>query len=568
MNPNKPRILLIERDHSRQQEPNDGPASLFPILEDRFEVQTVRSIGKALAKLRTGHYAGLVVDTEHLNSLSWVGGLLQADEVLQAIADGVAVVDPETRVVWANAEFRGLVEVTDELHGTKFERALGSPENLTSCPDPFAVSLATRQPTTCDYRVGANKYLRVSITPVYGGNGDPSHLIALTRDITEDVLRKQKLDAIHSAGEELADITPEQLTELNFEDRTDLLKYNIVRHMRDLLGLDYIEIRLLDTTSQRLSPLLTEGMTPLAATRELYARKEGNGVTGFVAATGKSYICRDTTNDPFYLEGARDARSSLTVPLMFHGKVIGTLNVESATPAAFDERDQVLAEIYARSVASALTTLDLLQVQRETTVSAYVELITKELAIPLDELLNDATTVLDRYAGHDEEIVSRMRHLIFRTREIRGLIQSVTSKFSMAEGNEAPTAHRRFDKLRVLVADSEEAIRQAAHQILGHEGADVETAATAQEAIALVRQSQYGLVMVDIRLPDLNGYEVFQKLRQIDPNLKIVFITGFGYDPTHSIVNARKEGLKIVVFKPFTDPSRFRQSVDQALSDP
>ena len=46
------------------------------------------------------------------------------------------------------------------------------------------------------------------------------------------------------------------------EERTDLLKYNIARHMKDLLGLDFIEIRLLDRATNRLIPLLTEGMTP------------------------------------------------------------------------------------------------------------------------------------------------------------------------------------------------------------------------------------------------------------------------------------------------------------------
>ena len=68
----------------------------------------------------------------------------------------------------------------------------------------------------------------------------------------------------------------------------------IARHMKDLMGLDFIEIRLLDRASGRLVPLLTVGMTPMAANRELFARKEGNGVTGFVADTGQSYLCADS----------------------------------------------------------------------------------------------------------------------------------------------------------------------------------------------------------------------------------------------------------------------------------
>ena len=62
---------------------------------------------------------------------------------------------------------------------------------------------------------------------------------------------------------------------MGVEERTDLLKYNIGRHMKDLLGLDFIEIRLLDRTTGRLVPLLTEGMTTQAASRELLRPQGG-----------------------------------------------------------------------------------------------------------------------------------------------------------------------------------------------------------------------------------------------------------------------------------------------------
>ena len=168
-------------------------------------------------------------------------------------------------------------------------------------------------------------------------------------------------------------------------------------------------------------------MTPLAANRELYARKEGNGVTGFVAATGQSYVCPDTTQDPLYIEGAAGSRSSLTVPLIIHGTVIGTLNVESPQPDAFDDRDRQFIEIYGRNIAAAINTLELLQAEKVSTASASVEAINRELALPLDDIITDATTVLDRYAGHDEDIIARLRHLLYRAREIRSLIHKAGS---------------------------------------------------------------------------------------------------------------------------------------------
>src|SRR6185312_14727722 len=342
------------------------------------------------------------VDAAQLSALRWAGVLIQADEILDAIADGVAVVDPDLRITWANPEFLKLTGSSSETIGKKFYAALGDPEVTGPDPCPFTTAMASREAATTALRLAGNRYIRVTVTPVFHASSDLTHLIALTREISDETQQQLKINAIHKAGDELADLTPEELAEMGVEERTDLLKINIVRHMKDLLGLDFIEIRLLDRDTGRLVPLLTEGMTTMAATRQLFARKEGYGVTGFVAATGQSYLCPDAASDPIYLEGAPGARSSLTVPLTYHGTVIGTLNVENGQPNAFDERDRQFLEIYARNVASALNTLELLQAEKISTATASVEAISRELALPLDDILSDATTVLDRYAGHDE----------------------------------------------------------------------------------------------------------------------------------------------------------------------
>ena len=58
-------------------------------------------------------------------------------------------------------------------------------------------------------------------------------------------------------------------------------------------------------------------------------------------------------------------------------------------------------------------------------------------------------------------------------------------------------------------------------------------------------------MLADIRLPDMNGYEFFRQVRQAQPQARVILMTGFGYDPTHSIVNARQDGLQHVLYKPF-----------------
>jgi CheY-like chemotaxis protein len=556
----KPRVLVIEREGRSDPDARE-------CLGEHFEVVAAKSVARALALLRTQPFDGVFVDSDQLQAVRWAGLLIQADEVLDAIADGVAIVDPEMKILWTNPEFQKLMAPDADPTGVRFYQALGAPEILGAEPCPFLTAGSSRQPSSSVLRLESGQYLRLTVTPVFDAQGTISQLIALTRDITSEILQEQKINAIHKAGEELADLTPEELAEMGVEERTDLVKFNIVRHMKDLLGLDYIEIRLLDRETGRLVPLLSVGMTHLAASRELYARREGNGVTGFVAATGQSYLCPDSSNDPLYLEGAPGARSSLTVPLLYHGTVIGTLNVENLQPNAFDDRDRQFLEIYARNVAAALTTLELLQAEKQVATTAFTEAMSRELALPIDDILNDATIVLDRYAGHDDDIIARLRHLLYRAREIRGLIRQIGSTMSPDPRFGVHRPPPPLSGARLLVADAEESIRKAAHNVLGQQGATVETARDANEAIALARQTSYSAALTDIRLPDLNGYEVFRRLRQVQPGLPVILMTGFGYDPTHSIVKARQEGLQTVLYKPFRS-DRLIEAVEQALRVP
>jgi CheY-like chemotaxis protein len=181
----------------------------------------------------------------------------------------------------------------------------------------------------------------------------------------------------------------------------------------------------------------------------------------------------------------------------------------------------------------------------------------------LDDIITDATTVLDRYAGHDDDIIARLRHLLYRAREIRGIIQKVGSTI-VPQQRRITSPASRLGGTKILVVDADEAIRRSAHHLLGVQGAVVETARDAHEAIALMRQTPYSTALVDIRLPDLDGYEAFRRLREIQPGTPVVLMTGFGYDPTHSIVKARQEGLQTVLYKPFRS-DRLLEAVEQAL---
>src|SRR5262249_37814061 len=123
--------------------------------------------------------------------------------------------------------------------------------------------------------------------------------------------------------------------------------------------------------------------------------------------------------------------------------------------------------------------------------------------------------------------------------------------------------HPRLKGMRVLVADNDERVRRSAHGLLGRFGCVVETARDAKEALTMARLSTYDAILADIRLPDMSGYEVYQGLLKVQPHAGVLLMTSYGYAPTHSMVKARQDGLRYVLYKPF----RVDQMLD-ALESP
>ena len=151
----------------------------------------------------------------------------------------------------------------------------------------------------------------------------------------------------------------------------------------------------------------------------------------------------------------------------------------------------------------------------------------------------------------------RLQRILRNARDIKQVIQKVGQKMAPAEAlpptmqvEERPTLHGR----RLLVVDADENVRSAAHNLLERYGCVVETAHDGAEALYMVRaltDGEYDVVISDIRLPDMTGYEFMLKLQEVMDPSPLVLMTGFGWDPGHSIVKARQAGLQTVLYKPF-----------------
>ncbi|MFO0865368.1 MAG: GAF domain-containing protein [Gemmataceae bacterium] len=494
----RPRILVFAGADSVSAE---IPAALASVAD----LVRAEGISEGLALLQRESFDGIFAAADDERIAAKARSLLQVDAILHVLEEGIAVVHPEGRILWANNNFASWCG--GPVQGKPFEQALGSPIQFCPDPSPLAAALEGKSVRSRLRRPG-DQYLDMRFTPLKDASGVIAQIIVSAEDVTSEVSQQQMLDAVHQAGDELVPLSTDQLAEMDPQERIELLKHNIRRLTHDLLHYDVIEIRLLDPGTGKLEPLLAEGMTSEAASRVLYANEDGNGVTGYVAATGLTYVCVDAANDARYLQGAAGARSSLTVPLMWDDKIIGTFNVESPKLNGFAPQDVQFAEIFSREVAASLHTLELLLVEKKAMVSQSIEAVNREVALPVDEILTTATTILERWIGHEPAMVDKLKRILGAARQIKQSIQKVGEDMTPQFGRSVLAAPSKLKGMRVLVVDNDDRVRRSAHGILGRLGCIVETARDGQDALTMAKLACYDAMLADIRLPDLTGYDM------------------------------------------------------------
>ena len=548
--PKKPKLLFVG-DFEAQNHSFRHP------LSDQFQIVVVEDLWRAITCLRQDSFDAIHILESSTISLGEIKDIKNNELVLEGMPDGVVLLDGENKIIWHNACMQKWCDRGD-LVGKNFYSVLSSPEILGPDFCPLHTASSSQASSNSTLRTADNRYFHIHAVPATVEPDQSDQLIVTVRDVTTKMQQQQKMEAIQKAGTELADLKPEELKHMSVDERIELLKSNIVHFTGELLHYDVMEIRLIDRRTGKLEPLLAVGIEQEAALRELHAQPQGNGVTGFVAATGKSYLCENTSEDPLYLLGARDAKSSITVPLISHDEMLGTFNVESPNSCAFDESDLQFLERFGSDVAAALGTLELLVAEKATTAAESVEAIHTAVALPIDDILNETVNVMERYIGHEPEVVLRLESILRNARDIKQVIQKVGQAMTPSEAvpQSLQTESRPLlSGRRVLVADADENVRVAAHELLERYQCAVETSHDGEETLSMVRNitalGGYDLVLADIRLPDMNGYELMQKLVAHTDSLPLVLMTGFGYDPGHSIVKARQAGLKEVLYKPF-----------------
>jgi len=589
---NRPKLLVLGG-------PSIDADSVAAALSPLFEI-IVGSPVTASDALESGECEAVIADARDYRALEGEFESRRASLLLNAVAEGLSLYDAEGNLVWANRRF---LSMDDEVrrrvgrlcrHAAAAFRVVASPVEEASDEDAFEASTPVRR---CGIALSASRrYFEVLLSPVVaraggaavldhrtgggrdavdraekpppmpgGGPPDPAitHVAVVVRDVTMRRRMQQKINALHQAGRELMNLDAESLRKLNAAERLAMLESRVVRLAHDLLHFDNFTIRLTNKATNTLDLVMSRGLPSEATSIVLKAEPEGQGISGYVAATGQSYICRDATRDRRYVMGLHQCRSSLTVPLRLFDQVIGIFNVESERVGAFTKTDEQFAEIFATYLAMALHMLNLLLVERVTTSQVATGTVQGELSGPLNDLLMECQWLREHAPDKDSEASRHVDRLAREVEIIRSRLRNLARGPQRLLGVEDAIAKREIDPVlegrRILVADNEPQITETIRDVLRHRGAIVVDCQDGGSAVKLLEQwkashdatEAFDLVVSDINLGDFTGYDIFAAAKRADPNIPVILMTGFGYDPHHSIVRASQEGLQCVLFKPF-----------------
>jgi DNA-binding response OmpR family regulator len=103
-------------------------------------------------------------------------------------------------------------------------------------------------------------------------------------------------------------------------------------------------------------------------------------------------------------------------------------------------------------------------------------------------------------------------------------------------------------KIRVLMVDDEEQFRTTTAKILGRKGYDTTPAGSGEEAIDILRDKRHDVVVLDIKMPGMDGHETLAEIKKIDPDVPVIMLTG------HGALESARESLKSGAFDYLNKP--------------
>jgi DNA-binding NtrC family response regulator len=97
--------------------------------------------------------------------------------------------------------------------------------------------------------------------------------------------------------------------------------------------------------------------------------------------------------------------------------------------------------------------------------------------------------------------------------------------------------------IKILIVDDELIMRESLAGWLERDGHTVQTAASGEEALAKIKETQFNIFLVDIKMEGMSGLDVLRSVKESDPDAEVVMITAYGSIP--SAIEAMKDGASM-----------------------
>ncbi len=189
----------------------------------------------------------------------------------------------------------------------------------------------------------------------------------------------------------------------------------------------------------------------------------------------------------------------------------------------------------------------------------------------------------EEYVVEEERIESiqrelaRIRTIITRIDEMAHGSRYDTTEYihgsRMADlGQEEPQIHekqevkplnRALAGLVILVVDDDLGVCYSLRDLLREEGCEIEVATNGLEALKVLARRQVDIVLSDVVMPDLDGYDLYMEVRERYCQTPVILMTAYFYDKDHVIKRSRLEGLQEVIFKKPVDPDKLKNLILQ-----
>jgi PAS domain S-box-containing protein len=235
------------------------------------------------------------------------------------------------------------------------------------------------------------------------------------------------------------------------------------------------------------------------------------------------------------------------------------------------------------SIGFAKDIREIRQRDRLATLGEVAVALCHEINSPLEVILNDVELLdafvrqkaSDEEAVIEEERVEAVRREVLKIQEIvnrlvdmsrdgrYGTREYLTGQ-QMTDVQRAPmgarTGQSGLQGVRALVVDDDLGVCRSLRDVLVAEGCDVLVATDGLRALEILNRTPVDIVISDVVMPDLDGYDLFMEVRRRGTT-PVILMTGYYYDRDHVIKRSRLEGLDSVIFKKPIDPARLKAMI-------